>query len=300
MATRTVSAPGALPYEQRGEIRRRPFSITRWLLFAGALLAAFVALYPFVWAVITSFKTQMEALNPTLIPFVQFTPTLEHWNQELGSGGQETFKGLRNSAIIATGATFVALTIGTMAGYGLARFRFKVGNRNIVSWFLSQRFLPPVATVIPYTLLMRQVGLVDTHIGMIMVNATFVLPFAVLILRDFFADFPAELEDAALVDGANSFQVFWRVALPIAGPAIVAAAIICFAFSWNEFLFASVLTNRDAQPFTLLVSGSGTVRGIHFGFVSTRLLLAIALPVILSLFVQRYIVRGLTLGAVKG
>jgi multiple sugar transport system permease protein len=157
-----------------------------------------------------------------------------------------------------------------------------------------------VATLIPFFLLLQRFDLLDTYIGMIVVNATFVMPFAVLIMRDFFADIPKDLEEAALVDGASHFQVFLRVALPIAGPALVAAGIICFTFAWNEFLFASVLTVRDAQPFTVKIISTGTVRGIHFGFVSTRLLMAVVPPLVLSLFVQRYIVRGLTMGAVKG
>jgi multiple sugar transport system permease protein len=132
------------------------------------------------------------------------------------------------------------------------------------------------------------------------VNTTFTLPFAVLIMRDFFADFPRDLEEAALVDGASQFQVFWEIAIPMAGPALVAAAIICFAFSWNEFLFASTLALRNAKPYSLLIAGTDAVRGIQFGFVSTRLVIAVMLPVVFSLFVQRYIVRGLALGAVKG
>jgi multiple sugar transport system permease protein len=170
----------------------------------------------------------------------------------------------------------------------------------LVSWFLSQRFLPPVATVIPFVLLFRDLKLLDTLQGMIIVNATFTLPFAVLIMRDYFADFPAELREAALVDGANEFTAFWRIVLPLATPALVASVIICFAFSWNEFLFASVLANRDWKPYPMLVAGSDSVRGIMFNFVSTRMIIAVTLPVILSLLVQRFIVRGLTFGAVKG
>ena len=154
--------------------------------------------------------------------------------------------------------------------------------------------------MIPFVILFKNVGLIDNVFGLIIVNATFTLPFAVLIMRDFFADFPNDLQDAAMVDGANHFGVFWRVALPLAAPALVASAIICFAFSWNEFLFASVLALRNAKPYPLLVSGSSTVQGIQFGYVSTRLLIAVTLPVVMSLLVQRYIVRGLSLGAVKG
>jgi multiple sugar transport system permease protein len=264
------------------------------------VLVVAIVLYPFLWALITSFKTIMDALQPSIIPFVQFSPTIENWVAELGLGARETTKALSNSAVIAAGAMVLATVLGTVTGYGLARFRYRVGNRNLVSWFLSQRFMPPVATLIPFLLVLQRLNILDTQLGMIVVNTTFTLPFAVLIMRDFFADFPDELEEAALVDGANAFQVFWRIALPIAGPALVASAIICFAFAWNEYLFASVLTSRNAQPYTLLVASTGTSRGIHFGFVSTRMLIAVTLPVILSLFVQRYIVRGLTFGAVKG
>ncbi|NLX09658.1 MAG: carbohydrate ABC transporter permease [Chloroflexi bacterium] len=277
--------------------RIKPGQIVLWL---AVILVTLVALYPFLWAIVTSFKPQRDALQPTLIPWLQFDPIMDNWNAELGRTGEENINALKNSAVIAGGATLVALSLGTSAGYGLARFRFRIGNRNLASWFLSQRFLPPVATLIPFFLMLQRLDLFDTYLGMIIVNATFVMPFAVLITRDFFADFPKELEEAALVDGASHRQVFLRVALPIAGPALVAAGIICFTFAWNEFLFASVLTVRDAQPFTVKIISTGTVRGIHFGFVSTRLLMAVLPPLILSLFVQRYIVRGLTMGAVKG
>lgn len=275
-------------------------AIEHTLLWIAVILVTLVALYPFVWALITSFKPQRDALESSMIPFLQFKPIMDNWNAELGQTGEENIKALKNSAIIAIGATAIALTLGSTAGYALARFRFGIGNRNLVSWFLSQRFLPPVATLIPFFLLLQRFDLLDTYLGMIVVNATFVMPFAVLIMRDFFADIPKDLEEAALVDGASHFQVFLRVALPIAGPALVAAGIICFTFAWNEFLFASVLTVRDAQPFTVKIISTGTVRGIHFGFVSTRLLMAVVPPLVLSLFVQRYIVRGLTMGAVKG
>ncbi|MCP4383983.1 MAG: carbohydrate ABC transporter permease [Hyphomicrobiales bacterium] len=136
--------------------------------------------------------------------------------------------------------------------------------------------------------------------GMILISTTFVLPFAILIMRDYFAEFPREVEEAAHVDGAPFWKFFLRIALPIAAPAIAASAIICFAFSWNEFIFANVLTSRNAQPYTLSIANSANVRGINFGFIATRMLLAVTLPVLLSLFVQRYIIRGLSLGAAKG
>lgn len=278
----------------------RRISLSGILLWIAVALVTVWVLYPFIWALITSFKNQRQALEPTFIPFVQFEPSLENWSAELGLGGRETALAIGNSIAIAVGSTVLATVLGTLTGYALARFRYGVGNRNIVSWVLSQRFLPPVATMIPFFLLLQRLKGIDTVWGMILVNTTFVLPFAILIMRDFFAEFPEEIEEAALVDGASPLQILLRVALPIAGPAITAAAIICFAFAWNEYLFASVMAPKNAKPYTFLVASTSTVRGVHFGYLATRMLIAITLPVILSLFVQRYIVRGLTLGAVKG
>jgi multiple sugar transport system permease protein len=297
-ATKRVSLDAPAP--SKSAAADWPARIGRLLLWLGVIIAVVWTLFPFVWAVRTSFMTQVEALSPVFIPWVQFTPTLNNWEAELGLGGRETFLALRNSVFIAVGATVVACTIGTLTGYALGRFQYKIGNSNIISWVMSQRFMPPIATLIPIFIVIQTLRLLDTHLGMIIVNTTFVIPFAILIMRDFFADFPDEIEEAAVVDGASPWQVFWRVALPLATPALTAAAIICFAFAWNEFLFASVLATRDAKPYTYLVASTSTARGVHFPYLATRMLIAITLPVILSLFVQRYIVRGLTFGAVKG
>ena len=171
-----------------------------------ALICTFIAFSPFGYAILTSFKSEWK--DGSIIPFVQFEPDMLNWQQEFGSGGAETVKALRNSTLISLGATVVATTLGTLAGYGLARFKYGIGNRNLVSWFLSQRFLPPVATLIPFVLMFRDLKLLDTLAGMVIVNATFTLPFAVLIMRDYFADLPNELREAALVDGASEFTTF--------------------------------------------------------------------------------------------
>jgi multiple sugar transport system permease protein len=297
----TISSPAA---SEARRVKHSPSALRAGLrktvLWLAVVLVTLIALFPFLYALTTSLKSQRDSYNGTLFPWLQYQPTTANWEAEFGSGGPETIKALTNSAIIASGATILATTLGTLSGYALGRFKYGLGNRNLVSWFLSQRFLPPIATVIPFVLLFKNLGLIDNVFGLIIVNATFTLPFAVLIMRDYFADFPNDLRDAALVDGATEFGVFWRVALPLAAPSLIAAIIICFAFSWNEFLFASVLALRNAKPYPLMVAGSDTVRGIVFGFVSTRMLIAITLPVVLSLLVQRYIVRGLALGAVKG
>jgi multiple sugar transport system permease protein len=283
---------------------RSPATLGTWVArIAGAIAIFFVMiviLSPFIWAIITSFKGRIDSLEMTFIPYVQFQPTMENWHNELVVVWPETSKALRNSAVIAVGAASLATCLGTLGGYALARFSFRMGNANILGWVMSQRFMPPVATLIPFFVLFQWAGLIDTLFGMVLINTTFVLPFAVLIMRDYFAEFPKEIEEAAFVDGAPFWRYFWRIALPIAAPAIAASAIICFAFAWNEFIFASVLTNRNAQPYTMSIVNSAGVRGINFGYIATRMLLAVALPVLLSLFVQRYIIRGLSMGAVKG
>ena len=272
------------------------------LLWVVIVIVTAWVVFPFYWAIITSLKPPAVILSKTsLIPFVQFEPTLVNWQLEITNRWPEISRALTNSLIISVGATVIAIGLGTLAGYGLARFRFeRWKNRDITMWFLSQRFLPPMVTVIPFFIVMQTIGLLDTQVALIMTNATFVMPFAVLIMRDVFKELPLEMEESAWVDGASRFQSFWNIALPLAAPAAAAAAVICFAFSWNEFLFALILTSKNAQPITVVIAGVEHTQGIQFWFVATRLLFAIIPPTLLALTAQRYIVRGLTLGAVKG
>jgi len=274
-------------------------NIIVWIVIIIAICWAF---FPFYWAIITSFKPPGVILSkPSLIPFLQFKPTLYNWQNEYLQRGREITNAMINSLIIASGATLVAVFLGTLAGYGLARFRFhKWKNKDMTLWFLSQRFLPPMATAIPFFLFMKTFRLLDTRWSLIMVNATFTLPFVVLIMRDVFKELPIELEESAWVDGASRFDAFLRIAMPLAAPALAVSAVLCFAFSWNEFIFGLILSYQKAQPVTVIIAGVEHTQGVQFWFVATRLLSAILPPAILVLTVQRYIVRGLTFGAVKG
>jgi multiple sugar transport system permease protein len=230
---------------------------------------------------------------------VNFEPTLENWIDQLATA--ESRRALTNSTVIAVGASLLALLLGTPAAYALARFRFqRIPNRDITVWFLSQRVLPPVATVIPFYLVMRAVGLLDTHLALILINATFVLPFVVVIVRQTFLDLPVELEEAALVDGAGHFGSFWRIALPLAMPAIAATGLIIFAFAWNEFLFAIAISSKQAITIPVHMAGGVDSRGVQFWFMAVRAMIAMIPPVLIALLAQRFIVQGLTLGAVKG
>lgn len=282
-------------------MRQRTWSVSNLFTGLAMILVGIWLILPFYWAIITSLKRPADVFKLSVIPFLQFDPTLANWRNELVLRRTEIFSGLSTSFIVAVSAALLALAIGTLAGYALARFKYqRWKNKDIALWILSQRFLPPAATVIPFFLMFKQFGLLDSRLALILVNTTFTIPFAVLISRDAFRDLPIELEEAAQVDGCSPFQSFTRIALPLVAPALVSAGIIMFAFTWNEFLFAFILTYSKATPITVIISGTSDTTGVQFWYVSTRMLMAILPPALLTLTVQRYIVRGLTFGAVKG
>jgi multiple sugar transport system permease protein len=266
-----------------------------------AICVAMIFFFPLYWAVSNSLRRPAETFTVAGlgIPWVHFTPTLENWTAQFRV--PETYSAFVNSSVISFSAVAIALALGLPAAYALARFRFfRIQNKDLTIWFLSQRVLPPVATAVPFFIVFSSLDLLDTRLALTLVNATFILPFVVVICRQTFYDLPIELEEAALVDGASYFTAFWRVALPLAAPAIAAAALIMFAFAWNEYLFAVILTIKDAATMPVHIAGGVDTRGVQFWFVAVRSLIAMVPPVLLALLAQRYIVRGLTLGAVKG
>src|SRR5919197_5968251 len=268
-----------------------------FLFFVVAMVVVWV-IFPFYWALMNSIKHPPDTLTSSWIPWLQFQPTLEHWQAELQI--RETRQALVNSTIISLGAACLALLLGTPAGYALARFRYlRWSNDSMTTWFLSQRVLPPVVAVVPLFLIMRTLRLLDSQLGLVLVNATFTLPLAVVIMNQMFNDLPFELEEAALVDGASQAQSFLQIAIPLVAPGLVAAWILCLAFSWNEFLFALSFTSKSAIPMPVIIAGAEHTRGVQFWFVGVRVLITMLPPTILALLAQRYIVRGLTLGAVK-
>ena len=286
-------------------VRHTPTRIDRQLRYAFysllAILVAFVFLFPLYWGLSTSLRTPLETFTIAGfgIPWINFTPTLDNWRDQLAV--PETQAALANSSLIATLATLLALLVGTPAAYALARFRFTlVANRDITIGFFAERVLPPVASVIPFYLVMRYLGLLDTHLALILVNATFIMPFVVVILRQAFLDLPIELEESALIDGADHWGAFWRIALPLVAPAIAATGLIIFGRAWNEFLFALAISAKGAITIPVHMAGTAGTRGVQFWYLAVRQMIAILPPVLIALLAQRYIVRGLTLGAVKG
>lgn len=263
-------------------------------------IAVLISFFPIFWTLSTSFKTPTESIQSLFFPFIGYKPTLTNWNHQLTIGGNEVYKSLSNSLIIATCSTGIALILGILAGYSIARFGFRrIKKGDIAMWVLSQLFIPPVVVVIPIFLMMQFFHLLDTRFSLIIAHTTFNIPIATLLMRDVFLSLPYEIEESALVDGCSRFGALMRIAMPLALPSIVSAGILCFAFSWNEFIFALTLTYDRATTIPLLIAGARMNQGVMFGPLSVRAILAILPPTILVMFVQRYIVRGLTLGAVK-
>ena len=265
-----------------------------------ALATTFIFFFPLWWSISNSLRIPKETFTVTGvgIPWVNFNPTLGNWTFQLSF--PEAHIAVYNSSVISILSTALALAVGLPAAYALARFRFRFPpNKDITIWFISQRVLPPAAAVVPFFMIWNMIGLYDTKLGMIIVQTTFVLPFVIVIVRQTFLDLPIELEEAAMVDGATHIGAFLKVAIPLSIPAIAASSLIMFTFVWNDYFFGSVLMMKNLT-LPLYIAGGIDGRGVQFWWVAVRSMIAMILPLILCLFAQRYIVRGLTLGAVKG
>jgi multiple sugar transport system permease protein len=275
-------------------------------LYAIVIFWCVICLFPFYWLFTTSLKKPLHvSRGPRYIPYVDYEPTGEHWEYLFDEQGENLFRHFRNSLIAASGSTLLAVVIGAMAGYGLARYAYHwrvLGwrNDNIAFWIISQRFLPPALFVVPFLMLYARLNLVDTHLGLILAYTMFNVPFAVWIMRDFFENLPQDLEDSALVDGATHWQAFVRIVLPLSAPGLVSVAILSFIFAWNEFLYALMLTNFEAITIPVLIAGQSNTRGIQWWFISALTLAAVTPVILIGLFLERYITRGLTAGALRG
>lgn len=267
-------------------------NIARALLLGFFLLFTFVPLY---WMFITSIKPSDDYLA---VPPVWFPsqPTLLHYTAALFA--YRGLAGLINSVIIAGAATVLSTALGTLMAYSLARFN--TGGQHLSFWVLSQRFLPPIAIVLPIFLIYRAVGLHDTHFGLIIAYTVFTLPVTVWMMFAYFRQMPKSLEEAALVDGCTRWQALRRVAIPLAAPGIVAAAVFAFIACWTEFFFALILTSRTAFTLPTVFRAFLGFQGAQYGEASALAMVSLVPSIILGILVQRHLVRGLTLGAVRG
>jgi multiple sugar transport system permease protein len=289
--TSTAAAPRRLSSQRSRFWTRRLRSVVRW---AFLLLALAFFLLPVLWIAMTAFKSQREVFSFPPV-FVPEQIDLRHFRAILsGTGG----RALQDSFMVASMATGLSLLVGVPASYALSRFR--IGGDHLPLWILSIRMFPPVVAAIPLFLLYRRIGIIDTRLGLSLAYLTFNVPFVVWMMKGFFDDLPVELEDAARVDGANRWQAFTRIALPLSVPGLVSTALLCFVFAWNEFLLALFLTRTNVV--TLPVALSSLVGGhlTLWGQIGALAVVAILPVVILAVVLQRFVVRGLTLGAVKG
>jgi len=262
-------------------------------------MAVFWTMFPFYWGAITSFKTGRDNFGNSWLPFVSFSPTLRAWQAFFELPGLD--RAMANSILVSVGAATIAVLLGAPAAYGVARFRYPGRLQSaLAAWFVLQRVLPPAIFLSPYILIMREFGLIDTVVALVLINATLNLPLAVIILSGAFRDLPAALEEAAWVDGAGRFGSFIGVGIPLVLPAIAASWLLCLAFSWNEWMFGMLLSYTDSRTMAVLVYATGGGGGVNFQAASTRAMAAMAVPVLCALLAQRYVVRGLSLGAVKG
>ncbi len=283
----------------------------RALIYAALIVWTFIALFPLYWTLTTSFKLGKDVTQGHMIPWLDFMPSWKGW-QSLGLSPDSIFQSWQsrdeflkrfvNSVIASLGASALALALGSMAAYGLSRFNYRFGrwgNKDISFFFLSQLILPPVVLAMPFLVLYKELALLDTRIGLILVYTLMVLPIVIWVMRDQFDTIPTEIEQAALVDGCSIWGAFFRVVLPIALPGMVAAFILSIVLCWNEYFFSSLLTGFYAQTLPVMVASQTGSQGINWWSMAALSTAAIMPLVLIGIFLERYIVMGLTAGSGK-
>lgn len=256
-------------------------------------IISLVCIFPFFWMLLLSLKTKTMTYDPSTWFFI---PTFE--NYRIIFEEREVLNYLKNSFIVVIFTTVISIFIGSMAAYGFARFDFKK-KENKAFWVLSLRMLPPMASVIPIFVMSSLLGVLDTHIVLIISYMLFNIPFTIWMMRGFFEEIPIALEEAAFVDGASRFQVFIKVIIPLAIPGLIATAIFCIINSWNEFVFALFLTSSNAGTLPTTVTLFLSVSGVAWGEMSSIGVITVLPVLVFAMIVQKYMIRGLTFGGVK-
>lgn len=252
-----------------------------------------IVIFPIYWMVLTSIQPRDELMRS---PPVFFTtqPTLEHWKFIINS----KLPPLKNSFVVASLSTMIAIMVSSLSGYAFARYR--IGGSSLPFWILSIKFLPPIVAAIPFFLLMNYLKLIDTLIGLIIPHLTITIPFAVWMMMSFIKDIPRELEESAMIDGCSAIGVIRKITLPLIVPGIAVTALFCFVYSWNDFLFALILTRARAVTLPVAIAGMREAHGLMWGSVSAMATMATLPILVFAMVLQKYLVRGLALGAVKG
>lgn len=265
------------------------------MLYSILVLVLLWTLVPIFWMVLSSFKPSGSITSPA--PQIIFNPTLENY-AGLFSGANNLLGFAKNSLLAAGISTVISVVLGCLAGYGLARTHFR-GKQHLSFWIISTRMAPIAAVIVPLYLIFRYANLLDSVMGLIIAYLTFNLPFAIWIMNAFFVDLPPSLEESAMVDGATRFQAFWRIALPLVSPGIATTAILCFLFAWNDYAFARTFTGPGSGTIPVFAAQLVTQTGIDWGALVSIGTVVVLPMIVAGLAVRRYLVAGLTLGAVK-
>lgn len=284
---------------------------SRVAIYGALILWAFICLFPIYWTLTTSFKLAPDVMRGNMIPFVDYTPKWKGWESlglsprligEVSTVREEFLKRFWNSGVVAVSASTLAVVLGSLAAYGLSRFNYRFGfmrNSDISFFFLSQMILPPVVLALPFLVLYRSLDLLDSRIGLILLYTLMVLPIVIWIMRDQFQGIPVELEEAALVDGLGIWGAFLQIVLPIALPGMVAAFILSLVLCWNEYFFAALLTSTNATTLPVMVASQTGSQGINWWSMAALSSAAILPLIIVAIFLEKYIIKGMAAGAVK-
>lgn len=282
-----------IPSRQYRSWRRHPLLVTMRTIgfYLLLLLIWFPFFFIFAWMVAGAFKDQLQ--NTAVPPVLIFTPTLANFETVFNRNPMWQF--LLNSTIVGVGATLLALIIGLPAAYGIARYK----QQRLATAILVARIMPGISYLVPWFIMFSRVKLIGSYFALIMAHLIITLPMTIWLMIGFFEDIPRDLDDAALIDGCNSFQAFMLIALPLTLPGISASGILSFIYSWNNFMFSLVLANQDTRTLPVAVFSFISYTQVDWGGLCAAAA-TITLPVlIMILFVQRQMVRGLTLGSVK-
>jgi multiple sugar transport system permease protein len=273
----------------------KPTPLRAWLTALALVPILLWTLFPIYWIVTASFKTELSLYAKP--PQWLFSPILDNYRRVITN--IPFFQYLVNSLVVAVGTTIGSLVLGILAGYGFARFRF-TGSEAVRFLVLVTRMAPRTVLVVPYFLMMQKLGLLDTYTGLVIAYISFALPFTIWLLIGFFVDVPHEIEEAAMIDGCGRLGVLLRVVIPVVAPGLVVAAIFAFLVAWNEFLFALILSGVNAKTLPVVIAGFTTDIGPLYGEMSAAAVMVMLPNIVMTVALQRFLVRGLTLGAVKG
>jgi multiple sugar transport system permease protein len=262
-------------------------------------------LFPIFWILLMSFQTNDQILR--IPPSMVFEPTFDNYLTLITGKLQTTagnldvafLRNLGNSLLLSTGSVILSLILGVPAAYAFARFKFRLGE-NIAFTLLSFRFAPPLLVLLPLSLYFKQLGLTDSYFGLIWIYQLICLPLILWIVRGYFEDVSPDIEHAYRVAGHSWWTTFRKIAIPLARPGIAAAGLLAFIFAWNNFVFALILASADKQPVTVGALAFVTASGIQYGQIAAAIVLSVMPTLLLALYAQRYLVEGLSLGAVKG